>query len=236
MNAPFTPTTATLAPTAKAPPNVIPRALRPIARLLRRKWFREMVLLVPTITRRRFSNKTEDYGVFAPSLISSIGQLSIHVGDLSRARTWYETVAGMRHSRTCPPEPHPVKPGWTITCCYLSAADHDECLVLIEERNPQGRISTPTGMSFFHFALEVAGNRPEDVLAFDAQSRANGFPPHYGTVRHNSEPPLGDGETGGNVACYLYDPDWNNVEFCGAMDTIDNYRARYGATKGSARA
>jgi len=26
------------------------------------------------------------------------------------------------------------------------------------------------------------------------------------------------------------------VEFCGAMDTIENYRARYGETKGSARA
>ena len=55
-------------------------------------------------------------------------------------------------------------------------------------------------------------------------------------MRHNGEPPLGDGETGGNVACYFYDPDYNNVEFCGAMDTIENYRARYGAAKGSARA
>jgi len=63
-----------------------------------------------------------------------------------------------------------------------------------------------------------------------------GFVPNYGPVRHNSEPPLGDGETGGNVACYFYDPDYNNVEFYGAMDTIENYRARYGETKGSARA
>ena len=49
---------------------------------------------------------------------------------------------------------------------------------------------------------------------------------------HNSKPPPGDGETGGNVVCYLYDPDWN-VEFCGAMDTIDNYRDRYGDKNGS---
>ena len=54
-------------------------------------------------------------------------------------------------------------------------------------------------------------------------------------MRHNGEPPLGDGETGGNVACYFYDPDYNNVEFCGAMDTIENYRARYGDLKGSTR-
>jgi len=44
------------------------------------------------------------------------------------------------------------------------------------------------------------------------------------------------GVTGGNVACYFYDPDYHNVEFCGAMDTIDNYRARYGNKKGFDRA
>lgn len=224
--------------TAKAaiPPNVIPPLLQRFAGLLKRKWFRELVLLVPTVTRRRFSNKTEDYGVFKPSLISSIGQLSIHVSDIATARAWYESLAGMRHSRTCAPEPHPVKPGWTIRCCYMSATDHEECLVLVEEQDPRGVITRPSGMSFFHFALEVEGNRPEDVLAFEKQARERGFKPNYGTVRHNSEPPLGDGETGGNVACYFYDPDWNNVEFCGAMDTIENYRARYGGRKGSERA
>lgn len=113
---------------------------------------------------------------------------------------------------------------------------HDECLVLIEQRDPNGKIAVPSGMSFFHFALEVEGNPPEGVLAFAKQQRANGIPVNYGPVRHNSDPPLGDGETGGNVACYLYDPDWNNVEFCGAMDTIENSRARYGDKKGSDRA
>ena len=91
-------------------------------------------------------------------------------------------------------------------------------------------------MSFFHTAFELEGNRLENVFAFAAQSKQGGFVPNYGPVRHNGDPPLGDGETGGNVACYFYDPDYNNVEFCGAMDTIENYRARYGETKGSARA
>lgn len=218
------------------PPNVLPRFKQRFGGLLRRKWFREAVLLWPTLTRRRFSNKTEDYGVFKPSLVSHIGQLSIYVHDIARSRAWYEKVAGMTHSRTAKPEPHPVKEHWTIRCCYMSAKEHDECLVLVEQRDPMGKVSTPSGMSFFHFALEVEGNRLDDVLAFAAQQRANGFPVNYGPVRHNSDPPLGDGETGGNVACYLYDPDWNNVEFCGAMDTIENYRARYGEAKGSERA
>lgn len=221
---------------ASTPPNVLPRFKQKAGFLLKYKWFRELILLWPTLTRKRFSNKTEDYGVFKPSRVSHIGQLSLYVREIGRSRAWYETVAGLTHSRTCAPEPHPTREGWTIRCCYMSARNHDECLVLIEQYDPTGKIVVPTGMSFFHFALEVEGNRLEDVLAFAEQQRANGFPINYGPARHNSDPPLGDGETGGNVACYLYDPDWNNVEFCGAMDTIENYRARYGDRKGSERA
>jgi len=217
------------------PPNVLPPLLQKFAVLLRRKWFRELVLAVPTITRRRFSNKTEDYGVFKPSLASDIGQVSIYVQDIARSRAWYEQLAGLRHGRTCEPEPHPVKDGWQIRCCYMSALEHEECLVLIEERDPAGNITIPSGMSFFHTAFELQGNRLEDVFAFADQAKQAGFSRNYGVVRHNGEPPLGDGETGGNIACYFYDPDYNNGEFFGAMDTIDNYGARYGAAKGSER-
>ena len=218
------------------PPNVLPPLSQKFASLLKRKWFREFVLSPPTITGRRFSNKTEDYGVFKPSRIAQIGQLSIYVQDIERSRQWYETLGGLRHSRTCEQELHPSKPSWTIRCCYMSAVEHEECLVLVEERDPEGKVTVPSGMSFFHTAFELEGNRLEDVFAFAAQSRQGDFVPNYGPVRHNSDPPLGDGETGGNVACYFYDPDYNNVEFCGAMDTIENYRARHGETKGSARA
>ena len=204
--------------------------------MLKRKWFRELVLLAPTITRRRFSNKTEDYGVFKPSDVDRIGQVSIYVQDIERSKAWYEKLAGLSVSRVCEPERHPLKPGWTLRCCYMSARHHDECLVLIEERDPQGKVSVPTGMSFFHTAFELSGNRLEDVFAFAEQAAAENFKRNYGPVRHNSEPPLGDGETGGNVACYFYDPDYHNIEFCSAMDTIDNYRDRYGEMKGSERA
>ncbi len=225
-----------MTPVSYVPPNVLPPLLQKFAPLLKRKWFRALVLAPPTLTGRRFSNKTEDYGVFKPSRIARIAQVSIFVQDIARARQWYETLGGLRHSRTCEQEPHPFKEGWRIRCCYMSAAEHEECLVLVEERHPAGKVSVPSGMSFFHTAFELQGNRLEDVLAFAAQAQQAGFAPNYGPVRHNGEPPLGDGETGGNVACYFYDPDYNNVEFCAAMDTIENYRARYGDAKGSLRA
>src|SRR5271154_447939 len=108
---------------AYVPPNVLPPLLQKFAGLLKRKWFREMVLVGPTLTRKRFSNKTEDYGVFKQSLISHIGQVSIYVQDIARSRRWFEDIGGLRHSRTCEAEKHPFKAGWRIRCCYMSALE-----------------------------------------------------------------------------------------------------------------
>ena len=58
------------------PPSVLPPLAQKFAPLLKRKWFRELVLAPPTITGRRFSNKTEDYGVFMPSRVERIAQVS----------------------------------------------------------------------------------------------------------------------------------------------------------------
>ncbi|MEM6347539.1 MAG: VOC family protein, partial [Bacteroidota bacterium] len=93
------------------PPNVLPSAKQRLGPLLRKKWVRKLILLPSTLSGKRFSNKTEDYGVFKPSLISHLDQLSIYVRDIAKSRQWYEELAGMTHSRTCEPEPHPFKLG-----------------------------------------------------------------------------------------------------------------------------
>ena len=67
------------------PPSVLPPLAQKFAPLLKRKWFRELVLAPPTITGRRFSNKTEDYGVFMPSRVARIAQVSIYVQDIARS-------------------------------------------------------------------------------------------------------------------------------------------------------
>ncbi len=84
-----------MTPVSYVPPNVLPPLLQKFAPLLKRKWFRALVLAPPTLTGRRFSNKTEDYGVFKPSRIARIAQVSIFVQDIARARH------GMRHSAAC---------------------------------------------------------------------------------------------------------------------------------------
>lgn len=208
------------------PPNVLPEIKQRASFLLKQKWIRELILLPTTISGKRFSNKTADYGVFQPSLISHLEQMSIYVRDIERSRKWYESVAGLIHSRTCKEEPHPFKNGYTIKCCYMSTIHHPECLVLMEERDEKRNVTTPSGMSFFHFAFEVEGNKLSDLQKFTAQNNTSGYRQNYGIVRHNDVPPLGDGETGGNIAAYFYDPDYNNVEFFVEMDTIENYLER----------
>ena len=206
------------------PPVVIPSIFQKMSKMLQHKLVREFILLPSTLSGRRFSNKTEDYGVFKPSLISHLDQLSLYVKNIEISRKWYEEIAGMKHSRTCEKEPHPYKEGYMIRCCYMSSINHEECLVLIEEYDEHGKISIPSGMSLFHFAFELEGNTLEDVVSFAKQCKQNGYHKNYGVVRHNDTPPIGDGETGGNVAIYFYDPNYTNVEFCGAMDTIENYK------------
>lgn len=208
------------------PPNVLPRPLQIISPILKKRWVRQLILLPSTLSGKRFSNKTEDYGVFKPSLITHLDQMSIYVRDIPTSRNWYEAVAGMSHSRTCAPEPHPYKADCTIKCCYMTAKDHDECLVLVEMRDAKGDIIIPSAMSFFHLAFEVAGNRMEDVVRFAESARKKGYRSSYGVVTHSDVPPNGDGESGGNTAVYFYDPNYHLVEFCGTMDTIENYKAR----------
>jgi len=178
------------------PPNVIPKPLQKYSSLLKRKFVRKLILLPSTISGKRFSNKTEDYGVFKPSLISQLDQLSIYVRSIEQSRKWYEDLAGTMHSRTCEKEPHPYKEDYQIRCCYMNASAHDECLVLIKEYDQNGNITIPSGMSFFHFSLEVEGNELEDIFAFTKQANLKGYQQSYGPVRHNDKPPHGDGETG----------------------------------------
>lgn len=202
--------------------------------LLNKAWFRNLVLLPVKLSGKRQSNKTENYGDFrhSNSRIEKLEQVSLFVTDIEASRTWFKEVAGLNHERTCAPEPHPTQTGHTLTCCYMSASDHTECLVLIEHRDAKGEIQAPSNKGVFHTAFEVEGNGREDVYDFHKQSQLLDIEHFYGPVRHNDSPIDGDGESGGNVAVYYFTPDWHNIEFYGDMDTVENYEERYGGRDG----
>jgi len=197
--------------------------------LIKKKWVRELLLLPKTLTGKRRYNKTEDYGVFRDNtcILSHLEQSSYIVTDLEESRAWFEQM-GFQHSRSCEEEDHPNLPDHTLTCCYMSAANHEECIVLIEHRDKSGNIVQPTIEDTFHTAYELSGNRLEDTLTYTAQMKQKGIIPYYGPAKHNNSKPHGDGESGGNVAVYYYSPDYHHVEFCADMDTVDNYKGRYG--------
>ena len=104
---------------------------------------------------------------------------------------------------------------------------------MIQRLNANGKVVLVSNNSHFHFALEM----PKGRTSFEMAARLKALRQRivYGPVKHNSEPG-GDGESGGNVAVYTYDPDGHYVEFFYDMDTIENYKARYGTRTGSERA
>jgi catechol 2,3-dioxygenase-like lactoylglutathione lyase family enzyme len=203
-----------------------------ISPLLKIKLVRELILLPPTLSERRTSNKTEDYGVFKPSRLSHLERVMIYVSDLQRSREWYERLLGATYSGESGPLPHPTMPGQTIRTVTLSLPEQQGSIVLIQRVEANGKVVPVSNNSHFHFALEMPHGRTSFEMA--ARLREMGARIVYGPVKHNSEPG-GDGESGGNVAVYTYDPDGHQIECFYDMDTIENYRQRYGERKGSER-
>ena len=211
------------------PAHAIPEKMHPISWIFKKLWVRELLLLPKTLTGKRRYNKTEDYGVFRDNscVISHLEQSSYIVTDLEETTAWFVEM-GFTHSRTCAPEPHPDHKEHTLTCAYLNARDHEECIVLMVHRDAANKIVVPSIEDVFHVAYELEGNTLQDAFNYMEEMKARGIKPYYGPVKHNNSVPHGDGESGGNVAVYYYTPDYHHIEFCTDMDSVDNYEGRYG--------
>lgn len=211
------------------PAHALPEGFNKISWIFKKRWVRALILLPKTLSGKRRYNKTEDYGVFRENncVLSHLEQSSYIVTDIEESKAWFENM-GFTHSRTCPPEPHPELEGHTLTCCYMSAKEHEECIVLMEHRDATGKIIEPSIEDVFHVAYELSGNRLEDTFNYRDEMLAKGVNAYYGPAKHNNSTPYGDGESGGNVAVYYYSPDYHHLEFCADMDTVDNYSGRYG--------
>ncbi|MEH6939046.1 VOC family protein [Bacillus sp. JJ664] len=197
-----------------------------ISPLLKFKFFRELLLLPSTLSGKRSSNKTEDYGVFKSSLVSHLEGVTLYVSDIKRSVSWYVEKLGFIHEGSTELTKHPFFPGQKIICAYLSAKKHENALVLVQRFNNQGEVISPSTNSFFHIAFEIEDGR--SPFEFSQRLKEKGVFISYGPVKHNAE---GDGESGGNFAVYALDPDNHYLEFFSDMDTIENYQDRYGNLK-----
>ena len=196
-----------------------------ISPLMKQAWIRKLILLPLTVSGRKKSNKTDDYGNFHPSWISSLEQTSLYVTNIEKSMAFYTKVARLQHNRTCEPEPHPFNDDQTLRCCYMDAKDQKDSLILIERQDATGNIVAPSRHQLFHTAFELEDGRTS--FEFAEQLKSEGIKISYGPVTHNDVPPHGDGESGGNCALYVYDPDGHYIEFFYDMDTINNFKSKY---------
>lgn len=201
-----------------------------ISPIFKSKLVRELILLPNTLNGSKQSNKTEDYSVFKTSIVSHIESIAIYVTDLEVSVPWYLEKLGFSLEGITEPSKRKGFPGQTIRCAYLNAKNQKNALVLVERTEQNGKKIPPSTNGFFHIAFEIEAGRTS--YEFTQRLKEKGVFVSYGPVKHNRD---GDGESGGNVAVYCLDPDNHYLEFFYDMDTIENYKNRYGDLKGSDR-
>jgi catechol 2,3-dioxygenase-like lactoylglutathione lyase family enzyme len=165
------------------------------------------------LTRGR---KPKQYGPAArPARVVELVSSSLYVSDLARSRTFYEKVVGLEAGETVGPSPHPFVSGRTITYCALHGRHQQSSLILIEQRDAEGRVLPVGDRGLMHVAFLLEnGQTPYDVAR---RLKRQHIPISYGPIKHY-EGPGGDGGSGGNIAVYVHDPDAHMVEIYCCMD------------------
>jgi catechol 2,3-dioxygenase-like lactoylglutathione lyase family enzyme len=160
--------------------------------------------------------RPKEYGPLAhPARVVELASSSMYVSDLARSRAFYESVVGLEAGETVGPSLHPFVAGRTITYCEMHGRRQRNSLILIEQRDAQGR-DIPVGeRGLMHVAfLLEEGQSPYEVAK---RLKRQHVPISYGPIKHY-EGPGGDGGSGGNIAVYVHDPDAHMIEIYCCMD------------------
>jgi catechol 2,3-dioxygenase-like lactoylglutathione lyase family enzyme len=196
---------------------------RRAGQLLRYKFVQRLVL-----ARGR---KPKQYGPGAhPARVIELVSSSIYVSDLARSRAFYESVVGLKAGEPVGPSPHPFVADRTITYCVMHGRHQRNSLILIEQRDAQGRVIPVGDRGLMHvaFLLEDAQS-PYDVAQ---RLKRQHIPISYGPIKHY-EGPGGDGGSGGNIAVYVHDTDAHMVEIYCCMDPARTESPRVEAALGA---
>ena len=150
-----------------------------------------------------------------PSRVVELASCSVYVTNLARSRAFYESVVGLEAGETAGPAPHPIVADRTITTCALHGHHQRNSLILIEQRDAQGRVIPVSDRGLMHMAFILEdGQTPYSVAR---RLRRQHIPISYGPIKHY-EGPGGAGGSGGNIAVYVHDPDAHMVEIYCCMD------------------
>ncbi|MFE4759263.1 VOC family protein [Bacillus mycoides] len=190
-----------------------------ISPLLKSKFVRELILLPSTLSGRKQLNKTEEYPVTKPSLISHIERVAIYVSDLEYSINWYIEKLGFTLESITDQIKVEALPNQTIRCALLNTKNQRNALVLVERRDANGKKICPSTNGYFHMAFEIEEHRTS--FEFAQRLREKNVFISYGPVKHSRD---GDGEIGGNIAVYCLDPDNHYLEFFFDMDKYEEKR------------
>ena len=187
-----------------------------ISPLLKSKSVRELILLYSTLSGKRGINKTEEYPVTNPSLISHIERVAIYVSDLEHSISWYVEKLGFTLESITEQMKVEALPNQTIRCALLNTKNQRNALVLVERKDANGKKIRPSTNGYFHLAFELEEHRTS--YEFAQRLREKNVFISYGPVKHSHD---GDGEIGGNIAVYCFDPDHHYLEFFFDMDHFE---------------
>ena len=216
----------------KTVPYHLSAAQRFVSPLLRRRTIRNLILLPEILSGRRSSNKPEDYRIFKQASVESVQRVVIDVSDLDRSIRWYARVPAFRLAGVRKDVNDPSEPGGRLDLAYFDIGRQPESLVLVRRIASDGTVRVPSLRGFFHVAFQMEDGAT--AFGFAERMRAIGVPIAYGPVGHHSGPG-GDGESGGNKAVYIEDPDGSWLEFFHGMDSVDGQHQGAGPAPRDAR-
>ena len=150
-----------------------------------------------------------------PARVTELVSCSLYVSDLDRSRAFYQSVVGLEAGEMLGPSPHPLVTGRTITYCELHGRYQRNSLILIEQRDAEGRVFPVGERGLMHIAFLLEDG--ESPYAVGRRLKRQHIPISYGPIKHY-EGRGGDGGSGGNIAVYVHDPDAHMVEIYCCMD------------------
>lgn len=192
------------------------RTMYRVTRMLRYKWFRELIMAVTS------APKGNKYSASVPSdradgrkaLVAGTKNASLYVADLGRGREFYEKLVGLKHLKTGEPVAHPHKPGCKIQVCAMGFGKTPD-LFLARQTDANGNLIPVTDNGLHHIAFWIESTT--HIEDFAKELVRNGFDLSYGPAKHYPGPG-GDGGWGGNRAVYVNDPDGHFIELHNEMD------------------
>ena len=196
-----------------AKPNPV---LKQIAKLMRYRWFRELIMKTSSAPAgTAYSDSVpSDVRDGRKALVLGTKNASLFVTNITKSRDFFAKIVGLKELKTGAPVPHPHEPGRTVQVCAMGFGKTPD-LFLIRQTDDSGNVIPVSDNGLHHIAFWIESSTHINDFAKDLKRK--GVSLSYGPIKHYPGPG-GDGGWGGNRAVYVNDPDGHFIELHNEMD------------------